>query len=124
MTRFLFALLLPALAQAAIWPDVIGDWHLTATSKPVLTDSPLWDEYGLQESEAATYQNGSAKFTATAWRLQDSTGALAAYDWQRPAHSQPSKLGALAAETADGLLLVHGNYLLSFSVSSSEVVGL
>ncbi|MGA2724093.1 MAG: DUF6599 family protein [Bryobacteraceae bacterium] len=115
MTRFLFALLLPALAQAAIWPDVIGDWHLTATSKPVLTDSPLWDEYGLQESEAATYQNGSAKFTATAWRLQDSTGALAAYDWQRPAQSQPSTLAVLAAETADSLVLVHGNYLLSFT---------
>ena len=115
MTRFLFALLLPALAQAAIWPDVIGDWHRTAVSTPVLTDGPLWDEYGLQESEAATYQNGSAKFTATAWRLQDSTGALAAYDWQRPAQSRPSTVAALAAETADSLMLVHGNYLLSFS---------
>jgi len=115
MTRFLFALLLPALAQAAIWPDVIGDWHRTAASKPVLADSPLWEEYGLQESEAATYQNGSAKFTATAWRLQDSTGALAAYDWQRPAQSHPSTLAVLAAETADSLVLVHGNYLLSFT---------
>jgi len=115
MTRFLFALLLPALAQAAIWPDVIGDWHRIAVSKPVLTDSPLWDEYGLQESEAATYQNGSAKFTATAWRLQDSTGALAAYDWQRPPQSRPSTLAVLAAETADSLVLVHGNYLLSFT---------
>src|SRR5208283_3548907 len=101
--------------QAAIWPDVIGDWHRTAASKPVLADSPLWEEYGLQESEAATYQNGSAKFTATAWRLQDSTGALAAYDWQRPAQSHPSTLAVLAAETADSLVLVHGNYLLSFT---------
>ncbi len=115
MTRFLFALLLPALVQAAIWPDVIGEWHRTAVSTPVLTDNSLWDEYGLQESEAATYQNGSAKFTATAWRLQDSTGALAAYDWQRPAQSRPSTLAVLAAETADSLVLVHGNYLLSFA---------
>ncbi len=115
MTRFLLALLLPALSQAAIWPDIIGDWHRTATSEPVLTDGPLWEEYGLQESEAATYQNGSARFTATAWRLQDSTGALAAYDWQRPGKSEPSKLAALAAETADSLVLVHGNYLLSFA---------
>jgi hypothetical protein len=115
MTRLLLALLVPALAQAAIWPDAIGAWHRTAASKPVLTDGPLWDEYGLQESETATYENGSAGFTATAWRLQDSTGALAVYDWQRPGKSEPSKLAALAAETAGGLVLVHGNYVLSFS---------
>jgi hypothetical protein len=115
MTKFLLALLLPALAQAAIWPDAIGAWHRAAVSKPVLADAPLWDEFGLRESETASYENGSAKFTATAWRLQDSTGALAAYDWQRPGKSEPSKLAALAAETAGSLLLVHGNYLLSFT---------
>jgi hypothetical protein len=115
MTRFLLALLVPMLAQAAIWPDAIGAWHRTAVSKPVLADGPLWDEYGLRESETASYENGSAKFTATAWRLQDSTGALAAYDWQRPGQSEPSKVAALAAETAGSLLLVHGNYLLSFA---------
>jgi hypothetical protein len=115
MTKLLLALLLPAFAQAAIWPDAIGAYHRTAASKPVLADGPLWDEYGLQDSETAIYESGSAKFTATAWRLQDSTGALAAYDWQRPAPSEPSRLAALAAETAGSLLLVHGNYLLSFS---------
>jgi hypothetical protein len=103
------------LAQAGIFPDAIGDWHRTAASKPVLADAPLWDEYGLRESETASYENGSAKFTATVWRLQDSTGALAAFDWQRPAQSQPSQLASLAAETADSLMLVHGNYLLSFN---------
>ncbi|MGA2270608.1 MAG: DUF6599 family protein [Bryobacteraceae bacterium] len=115
MTRLLLTLLLPALSQAAIWPDAIGAYHRVTASQPVLADRPLWDEYGLRESETAAYENGPAKFTATAWRLQDSTGALAAYDWQRPAQSQSSKLAALAAETADGLLLVHGNYLLSFT---------
>jgi len=115
MTRLLLALLVPALAQATIWPDTIGAWHRTAASQPVLADGPLWDEYGLRESETATYENGSAGFTATAWRLQDSTGALAVYDWQRPGKSEPSKLAALAAETAGSLLLVHGNYVLSFS---------
>ena len=115
MIRLLLALLVPALAQAAIWPDAIGAYHRTAASKPVLADAPLWDEYGLRESETATYENGSAKFTATAWRLQDPTGALAAYDWQRPAKSEPSKVAALAAETAGSLLLLHGNYLLSFT---------
>jgi hypothetical protein len=115
MNGFLLALLLPALAQAAIWPDAIGAYHRTSASKPALADGPLWDEYGLRDSETATYENGAARFTATAWRLQDPTGALAAYDWQRPGKSEPSKVAALAAETTDSLLLVHGNYLLSFS---------
>jgi hypothetical protein len=115
MTKFLLALLVPMLAQAAIFPDAIGAWHRTAAAKPVLADAPLWEEYGLRESETVSYQNGSAKFTATAWRLQDSTGALAAYDWQRPANSEASSVAALAAETADSLMLVHGNYLLSFN---------
>ena len=115
MPLFLLALLVPALAHAAIWPDAIGAYHRTAASQPVLADGPLWDEYGLRESETATYENGAAKFTATAWRLQDPTGALAAYDWQRPARSEPSKVAVLAAETAASLLLVHGNYLLSFT---------
>jgi len=115
MTRFFFALLLPALGQAAIWPDAIGAYHRTAVSQPALADAPIWNEYGLRESETAAYENGNSKFTASAWRLQDPTGALAAYDWQRPAGAEPSKVAALAAETAGSLLLVHGNYLLSFS---------
>jgi hypothetical protein len=43
---------------------------------------------------------------------------MAAFDWQRPAKSIASQLAPLAAETADGgdgLLVVHGNYLLSFT---------
>src|SRR6266567_5390292 len=114
MKLFLTALFLPILAGAAILPDTIGPFHRTATSKPELADRPLWDEYGLKDAETAAYENGPSKFTATAWRLQDSTACLAAFDWQRPPHSTPSKIANLAAETADALLVVHGNILLSF----------
>ncbi|SPF36537.1 conserved exported hypothetical protein [Candidatus Sulfopaludibacter sp. SbA4] len=114
MKLFLPALLLPGLCLAAILPDTIGPFHRASTSPPALADRPLWDEYGLKDSEAAAYQNGPAKFTATAYRLQDTTACLAAFDWQRPPQSTPSKLANLAAETADSLLLVNGNYLLSF----------
>jgi hypothetical protein len=110
----LCALLVPGLASAAILPDAIGAYHRTATTKPVLADRAVWDEFGLKISESATYENGPAKFTAAAWQLQDTTGGLAAFDWQRPAGAQPSKVGSLAVETAADLLLVHGNYLLAF----------
>src|SRR5438045_5050295 len=100
--KFLITVLLPLLASAAILPETIGPYHRTSTSQPLLADRPVWDEYGLKGSESAAYENGEEKFTATAWRLQDPTGALAAFDWLRP------------AEPKTGLLLVHGNYVLSF----------
>jgi hypothetical protein len=113
--KLLLALLIPVLSQAAIWPDAIGSYHRAATMPVSIIDHPIWDEYGLKESEAAKYESDAGNFTATAYRLQDTTGALAAFDWQRPQQSTPSKAARLAAETADGLLLAHGNYLLVFT---------
>ncbi|HLK63678.1 MAG TPA: DUF6599 family protein [Bryobacteraceae bacterium] len=111
---FLPGLLLPKLGLTAILPETIGDYHRGAPGKVALTDQQLWTEYGLKESETAPFENGSQKFTATAYRLQDSTSALAAFDWQRSPKSTPSKAATLAAETNDSLLLVHGNFLLRF----------
>jgi hypothetical protein len=111
---FFLVPLLPGLASAAIWPDTFGNFHRTSAAAVALGDQPVWDEYGLKDSETAVYEAGSSRFTATAWVLQDTTGSLAAFDWQRPAAATPSSVAALAAETANGLLLVHGNYLLQF----------
>src|SRR5207244_7148477 len=106
---------LPGLLSAAICPDTIGPFHRAGANPVKFQDRPIWDEYGLKESEAARYENGKETFTATGYRLQDTTGAMAAFQWQRPAQSTVSKLAAMAAETADAMLLVYGNYLLSFS---------
>ena len=114
MRLFVLGVLVPALGLAAILPETIGPYHRASTSQAVLADRPLWDEYGLKDSETARFENGADKFTATVYRLQDTTAALAAFDWQRPAKSTPSKAASLAAETSDGLLFVHGNFLLSF----------
>ncbi len=115
MKLFLCAVLLPGLCLAAILPDDIGPYHRVATSQPALTNKAIWDESGLKNSEMATYEGAKSKFTATAYQLQDTTGALAAFDWQRPANSTPSSLAMLAAETRDTLVLVHGNYLFVFT---------
>lgn len=114
MKSLLAILFVPLVAGAAILPETIGSYHRVSGSTPELTDRPVWNDFGLKESEAISYEDGKAKFTATAYRLQDTTGALAAFDWQRPDKSKPSKAAPLAAETADGLVLVEGNYLLSF----------
>jgi len=112
--KFITVLLLPLLASAAILPDTIGAYKRTATVAPAIADRAIWDEYGLKASESATYENDGEKFTATAYRLQDPTGALAAFQWQRPAGATASTAAKLAAETKTGLLLVYGNYLVSF----------
>jgi hypothetical protein len=115
MKYLLTAILLPSLAAAAILPDAIGAYQRGAVSKPALTDKALWDEYGLKGSESAVYQSGKDKFTATVWQLQDTTGSLAAFDWQRPDAATASTAAKLAAETPDSLLMVHGNYLFLFA---------
>jgi hypothetical protein len=115
MRVFCLALFLPLVASAAMLPEKIGAYQRGAISKPALSDRPVWDEFGLKNWESAVYESGKTKFTATVWQLQDSTGALAAFDWQRPADATASDLAKLAAQTPKSLLLAHGNYLLSFA---------
>jgi len=113
-------LLLPGLLAAAIWPDAIGPYHRASVTAVNLQDRPVWDEYGLKESEAARYENGAQSFTTTGFRLQDSTGAMAAFQWQRPAKSTPSALAPMAAESPDSVWIVQGNYLLAFAGHKPE----
>jgi hypothetical protein len=115
MKFLLTAVLLPSLAASAILPDAIAGYRRASTSKPAISEQPIWKEYGLKSSESGAYQNGPAKFTATVWQLQDTTGAMAAFEWQRSASATPSTAAKLAAETPDSLLLVYGNYLLNFA---------
>ncbi|HXI39422.1 MAG TPA: DUF6599 family protein [Bryobacteraceae bacterium] len=113
--KYLVAFLLPAFAFAGIWPDTFGAFHRTVVQPVEVSDRPLWDEYGFQQAEQAQYESGVQKFTATAYRLQDSTGALAAFEWQRPADAKSSPVAKLAVETSGSLMVAHGNYVLLFN---------
>jgi hypothetical protein len=112
--RLLPALILPAVSFAGIWPDTFGAFHRAAAKPIEVSDRPLWDEFGLQQAEQAQYEFQARKFTGTAYRLQDSTGALSAFDAQRPADAKTSSLGKLAVESGDTVILAYGNYLLTF----------
>ena len=108
-------LIVPAIAGAAIWPDTLGGFHRgAAQSVAFQSNNAVWEEYGFKTGEEAQYQNGTQKFTATAWRFEDPTGALAAFEWMRPPDSKPSNIARWAAETPNVTLLVHGNYVLRF----------
>ncbi len=88
--KYLLTALLPALAGAAILPDTIGTYQRGKVSKPANSDQAIWTEYGLKSAETAIYQSDAKKFTATVWQLPDTTGSLAAFQWQRPADATPS----------------------------------
>src|ERR1044072_4556673 len=97
--KFFAVLLLPLLASAAILPETIGPYKRTSTGQPALEDRPIWDEYGLKASENGVFEAEKEHFSVTIWRLQDPTGALGAFQWQRPPAATPSQIAKLAVET-------------------------
>lgn len=116
--------LLVVAALGGIWPDQVGEFKRAAAAPVTVTDRALWDEYGLDQAERATYEAGAKKFIGTAWRLKDSTGAFAAFQWQRPPDARPSKLSELAVETPSAAVIAYGNYLLRFEGWTPQVTDL
>ncbi|MBI5085768.1 MAG: hypothetical protein HZB13_14360 [Acidobacteria bacterium] len=112
MPRLLAFLILSTAVHAQIWPD---PWHgsaRTSTSVPAAADPMLWAEYGGQVSEKAVYNGPVGRFSATAWRLDDSTAALAWYQAIRPPNCASSSL--TACSTPGAQFVLHQNYLLMF----------
>jgi hypothetical protein len=113
--RKLSLIFLPALLSAAILPDTIGDWQKGATSPATVTDQKVWQEYGLQASESAEYSAGATKYTISAYRFTDATGALAAFDQARPEDAAPVTVSGLGAANDMQQLVAVGNYLFIFN---------
>ncbi len=107
-------LVFTAPAGAAVWPEQWAGYRLAAVKSVSVDDRAVWLEYGLEQAEHAAYDSEGRHFMATAYRLKDSTGALAVFQWQRPASSRPSRLAELAVETGDGAMVVLENYVLNF----------
>jgi hypothetical protein len=110
-------ILLTALACAAhaqIWPDT---WHGSTRSKvviPPIDDRMLWVEVAGEAAETATYSGPVGRFTATAWRLKDSTAALAWYQANRPANCTPGRNSFSLCTTPGTQIQARLNYVLRF----------
>jgi len=105
---------------AAILPDQIGDFARGETQPVAAQDAGLYQEFGFISAEQAPYtatpgNNPGKRFIATAWRLRDSTGALALFEARRPDNATPAKLSALSAKTPDGAIFAYGNYVFQVS---------
>jgi hypothetical protein len=99
-------------ASAAIWPEQWWAYKRLSVEKLKVDDPLVWEEYGLQEAETASYDDGQVKFTATAWRLRDSTSALGVFQWKRPAGWKNSDVEDVAAASGSKLLFTYGNYVI------------
>jgi len=107
-------LALAATAAAQIWPETWGTSTRLDAIPVVVEDASLWAEYQGESAERATYSGPMGKFSATAWRLNDATSALAFYQAYRPAKAVPVS-GVLAVSLLpSGQILAHDNYVLMF----------
>jgi len=106
----------PALLCAAILPDSIGDWQKGPANTAAAPDQKVWQEYGLKASEKAEYSAAGTKYSISAFRFTDATGALAAFDEARPDDATPVAVssGASAANAKEQVVAV-GNYLFIFN---------
>lgn len=114
LMRLLSILFLPLLAGAAVWPDTFGEYQRVSRMPSPAGERALWNELGFQEAEQAVYASGEKKFQARAQRFLDTTGAMAAFQAQRPADGKPSSVETLAVETGDSALIAFGNYVFLF----------
>ena len=113
---------LAGAGESAILPSNIGPWkQLSEGPLEVKTGRQLWDEYGLQDSVQAAYQNAGKSMTVQAWRLSDSTASMGAFDYLRPADARRDPkfddLTPNMAVTPSGGLVALGNYLVRFGGS-------
>lgn len=124
----LLAFLFISSVSAAILPPTLQEF--TREGEPRVwapaDHAQIWQEYGLVEAEQATYKGSGKPFTITAWRLNDATGALAAWQWQRPGDATPIKNAPLSSRFPQGVIAASGNYLLRFDgyrPTASELEG-
>ena len=116
MLRKLVVCLLGVLPLgAAILPEQIGEFVKGQTTRLDPQDPTLFKEFGFITAEQAAYTAAGKHFTVSAWRLHDSTGALALFEAQRPSSAIPAKLSALSAKTPDGAIFAYGNYVFQLT---------
>jgi hypothetical protein len=95
-------------------------WYLTialvvsgtlCASALLADDQAIWREYGLVETQTAN----QGKLTITSYRMKDTTGALAAWEWLRGRDAHPCTLAALCSQDAKRTVVSDFNWVLVFA---------
>jgi len=115
LRRLILSAALSAVAWAGIFPETWFGSRRLRTEAVQPEDPMLWAEYGGEAAERAIYDGPVGRFAATAWRLQDATGALAWYQASRPPKCTPAVRDSLTTcVTPGGSMLVRLNYVFFF----------
>jgi len=113
----LLAASLPVSAES-IWPEKWRDnvrQDVRQKAVPVAaSDAQLWSEYMGEVAEKAVYTGSAGRFDATAYRLKDSTSALAWYEFLRPENAVPVRDTFGVCTTPGAEFILHQNYVLVF----------
>jgi hypothetical protein len=107
-----FAALAAASAPAtAILPAQWDHAARTAFETVKPPNAALWSEFGLETAATGKY----GKTTVTAYRMKDTTGALAAWEFLRPADARNCQLAPFCSQTAERAITFDTNYVVDFS---------
>ena len=109
----LLTVALPSSAEN-VWPEHWRE-HVRERLVPVVpADTQLWAEYSGEAAEKAVYESPVGRFSATAYRLKDSTTALAWYEFLRPENAVPLHELPWVCTTPGAQFMLHENYVLVF----------
>jgi hypothetical protein len=105
-------LLSSSLLAADLLPAKLGSFGKNAVSYSKPSDSAVWGEMGFVRAESAQY----GKLHVTAYQMKDTTGALAAWEWLRPADAHPCDLASFCAVAGTQTSAFDGtNYVLALN---------
>ncbi len=102
------------LSAENLWPEKWRDNLRQNAAAVVIKDASLWAEYMGEAAEQAVYNGASGRFSATAYRLKDSTSALAWYEFLRPENAVPLRDTFGVSTTPGAEFVLHQNYVLAF----------
>jgi len=107
-------LVLGRAADAPILPVRLGDFNQKSTQPffPSAAERAIFSEYEFDAGEKAQYFAGDRKLEITAIRAKDPTGAIALYEWLKPADAKPTDIGERGAAAGDSKYFQYGNYVL------------
>jgi hypothetical protein len=109
--------LVTTLFAADTLPPNLGSEAKTNSTPATLSDAAILSEYGFVSAESASY----GKMRVTAYRMKDSTGALAAWEFLRTPDSKPCDTAPYCARTAGKTLIFDDNYVLLFEPAGTPL---
>lgn len=95
---------------AGILPDRLAGAMKSDVKPFPAPDAALFEEYGFEGGEQAAF----GPTTLKVWQFRDATGAMAAFQFARPADAAPEKtnINQMAVKTPDGQMNLYGNYVV------------